>query len=533
MRELLPDLLMDQVKEWFEDKLEDEKTLTRRNRSARQHLADAICLIFEEPLPPPVAQRLESVYIPRPDLEAQFAAHVEAGAKLIVFHGLPGMGKTWLARAAAASQAGAAVPEISIGPSGIDTASLISALRLCQVEVEGPPDGHERKHLAALLSDEKAPAFLLIDNLDSADDLGRLLPPLSNIRRTVVVATCRVRSEAIPGARFIAVGTMSSGEAETLIRSGVNHLSQEEAAYLAARLDGYPLAIRFACRILRSRTTGVEEFCRAIKADVHELAGRARNDQSATIEALIVWMIALVRERDELAFELLQVICLVRTKVAIEDRFLRQFAQWSRSPGSATGAIIRRPFSPLGYSEAVAVLLDFGIVDQIVDEHDDRPPDFYYTMHSLVRAVLRSLFNETGHWALVAQNLLSLISHLLETPAGQDGRRDDLGPAFGCGLELLGRLLIDGADDEEVRSILQKHPWLAASYAAELLVSLDEEPFDEMHDEFIYDIPLRWYQWAVACIRQQKEWWPSDGENGYGRLMEIAERFGIREAEKA
>ena len=35
-------------------------------------------------------------------------------------------------------------------------------------------------------------------------------------------------------------------------------------------------------------------------------------------------------------------------------------------------------------------------------------------MHSLVRAVLRSVFNETGHWALIGRDILSLISHLLE-----------------------------------------------------------------------------------------------------------------------
>jgi hypothetical protein len=85
-----------------------------------------------------------------------------------------------------------------------------------------------------------------------------------------------------------------------------------------------------------------------------------------------------------------------------------------------------------------------------------------YTMHSLARAVLRSLFNGTGHWSLVTRDLLTLVIRMLEAPVGPDNELDDLGPALACGLELLGKLFIDGAQDEGVRSVLQKHPGLAA-----------------------------------------------------------------------
>jgi hypothetical protein len=54
-----------------------------------------------------------------------------------------------------------------------------------------------------------------------------------------------------------------------------------------------------------------------------------------------------------------------------------------------------------------------------------------------------------------------------------------------------------------------------------------------MHEAFLTDIPSRWYQRAASCIQQQKAWYPSDGENGYDRLMEIAERFEIRAAAQA
>jgi hypothetical protein len=534
-REQLSDELMLRVKTKFGDKREDEKALQRRNKSARQYLADAICLVFEEPLPVPAVPRPESVYISRPELEAEFAAHLESGAKLIVFHGFPGMGKTWLARAALESTAGEAVPEILVEAAGIAPKSLAGLLSRYEVDSGGLLPGSEREALARLLGSEQAPAFVLIDNLDSVDDLARLLPPLANVPTTVVVATCRARSEAIPACRFIDVDTMSDTEAESLIQIGLPHLSPNDTAYLASELENYPLAIRFGCRILQHQTVGVEEFCREIKANAKEFASRARTEQGSTLLALLQRLIELVRQRDRLAFELLRFISLVRSKSLIEDRFLRQYAQWTRSPGSATGGFLGlREFSLLLYGDAIGVLSDFGIIDLVVQLPSGEPPVVSYTIHNLARATLRSLFFDVSEeWAWAAADILSFIIGLNEDGDTMERTPDDLGMAILCGLEFLGELIIDAADEPAAEPVLNTYPWLASSLAATLLMGLDSEPFDEMHDEFIYDIPLHWYQWSVSFVRDHKELYPSYIAANYDRLMEVAARFEIHPADKA
>lgn len=533
MRDLWPDQLMGQVKEYYRDKLEDDKTLQRRNESARQHLADAICLVFVQPLPLPVPVQPQLVYISRPELERQLKAHVESGARLIVFHGLPGMGKTWLAQAAAAGLHGGPVPEITIGPDGIDTTSLVSALRRCQIEVEGPLDGHEGEHLAALLSDQNAPPFLLIDNLDSVDDLAELLPPLGNIPKTVVVATCRVKSEAIPTCWFIAVGKMSEGEAESLIRAGLPHLSRADAAYLASALEAHPLAIRFACRILQLRVVSVGEFCRETKAKADELAELLRTNEGATIGALLVWLVGLVFERDLLAFKLLRFICLVQESVIIGDQFLRHYAEWTDGPQSYMDHLNGEgEVSPLRYGEAVGVMVDSGLVDQITEYAGDGQPVACFIMHNLTGAVLRSLFNETGNAELVAQDLLFWTVHLLERRKHPGEFPADLASIFLGGFELLGKLLIDGVDDPAFELIIRRHdPWLANAMAVLLLTSLEHAPLDEQQEEFRHSIPAHWYRWAVGFIQEHKEWYPGTEAPSYDQLMEIAKRFGIEAAD--
>lgn len=120
----------------------------------------------------------------------------------------------------------------------------------------------------------------------------------------------------------------------------------------------------------------------------------------------------------------------------------------------------------------------------------------------------------------------------MDEPVGHDD--DDLISAFAYGLELLGQLIIDNADDPDVGSILQRKSWLTVGFATELLISLDEKPVDALHRQFIYyDIPVRRYQWPVATIQQHKAWYPNDEITSYDRLMNIAERFGLQSAEKA
>ena len=163
----------------------------------------------------------------------------------------------------------------------------------------------------------------------------------------------------------------------------------------------------------------------------------------------------------------------------------------------------------------------------------DGLPVVCYTTHNLARVVLRSLFNETGHWEFVAQDLLFWTVHLLETRKHPGVFPADLGPIFLGGFELLGKLIIDGVDNPDLESIIHRQdPWLASGLAVLLLTSLENEPLDEKQEEFRHSIPDRWYQWAVTSIQEHKEWYPSGFEGSYDRLMDNAARFDIRPADE-
>jgi hypothetical protein len=145
-----------------------------------------------------------------------------------------------------------------------------------------------------------------------------------------------------------------------------------------------------------------------------------------------------VHERDEIAYELLRFISLVRTMTTIEDDFLRNYLQWTHSPESGSGFTKgRRAFSRLLYARGVSVLDDFGVIDRIVQLPPDESAHVSYTIHSLARAMLRQLFFErSSDWAEVFSDVLTFILRLDEETRRADDP-DDLAMAIICGLEFL------------------------------------------------------------------------------------------------
>lgn len=175
------------------------------------------------------------------------------------------MGKTSLARFCAATCSEAAVPEIRIEAGQIWTQSLRAALAACGLETPASLAGNETECLAELLCGPNHPEFVLLDNLENSDQLARLVPPATRSR---VIATGRVRGELSLGeCRFITVGRMDDREAERMIRGRLPRLSRRQVADLDAELEGYPLVIRYACKLLREH--GVRHWSAEYLADHH------------------------------------------------------------------------------------------------------------------------------------------------------------------------------------------------------------------------------------------------------------------------
>ena len=169
-------------------------------------------------------------YVPRQPLHEAFEQLVASGARLIALVGLPGMGKSWLAR----ELAGTDNPRIRVEAGSIVSHDLESAL-VSYGFTDIPADS--RNGLARLLSDERGPSMVVLDNLESTAQLHELLPTAS---RSLVIATCR-RQERVPEhCHVIEVGAMESESA------GINRPGEGDENALRRRSSEprWPRAVR-------------------------------------------------------------------------------------------------------------------------------------------------------------------------------------------------------------------------------------------------------------------------------------------------
>jgi hypothetical protein len=142
----------------------------------------------------------EAGYVSRPELESEFEALVREGAKVIVLWGFPGMGKTSLARDLAISSKGIRGPEIRVHRHKIVTRTLRAALAMHGITVEGVIADHEDEFLAELTCGGQHPEFVLLDNLETTDDLAHILPPTT---RSILVVTSRAKGKLPLGRRSL------------------------------------------------------------------------------------------------------------------------------------------------------------------------------------------------------------------------------------------------------------------------------------------------------------------------------------------
>src|SRR5271166_274848 len=204
-----------------------------------------------EPSPELTLDRARTEYIHRAKEETRFRQLVGERSKLIVLHGLPGMGKTWLAQALASQMhpQHVEVPLIRVVDGQIEIIDLQAALVTSGVKLQQSIADDPREYLAMLLYGDQAPLFTILDGLESADELNTLLP--TGNARHMVLATCRDRGRAPPEhVRFLKVSEMEPEEATQMIRKRLPSLGEAEANQLAHSLHCYPLVIRYACALI-------------------------------------------------------------------------------------------------------------------------------------------------------------------------------------------------------------------------------------------------------------------------------------------
>ena len=198
------------------------------------------------PIPPAAQRPADSGLIGRQDAQERLRSWLERGDPVMTVLGPPGIGKTALATAFAASVPGASYAELQAAETDVEALSVvIAALGL-------PPGTSEQAAVRAVSSGERA--LLVLDNAEHLlGFVGRLLasPP-----RSPVLVTSRVRL-MVPEERCFDLEPLSAEATEALFLDRARRLRADFTddpavlGELAALCEGLPLAVELAAAQVR------------------------------------------------------------------------------------------------------------------------------------------------------------------------------------------------------------------------------------------------------------------------------------------
>jgi hypothetical protein len=318
---------------------------------------------------------LQPTYIHRPELEAQFGALVDAGAKLIALVGQPGMGKTWLAEELTRDPVtGAPAPIIDLSNPSNSARDLMAAFS--RTSSQPPPIPDPVVQLANLACSETAPPFIVLDNLDSADELKDLLPRHT---RSIIVVTCRSKGESA-SYRVIDIDMMERAETIEMISRHLPDLDADDMEHLASTFADHPLVISHVCRLFPNQEAPLRRFCDELARDARHLAARVQTEDQSMLLAILRRTVRLVRQRDVPAYEMLVFMSFMWDHIW-RPLLWRYFEK--RYSSSLKGAS-----ASLRFAHAVSVLKAFSLI-----QVESWSEGFFCVMHPFTQEVLRLEFD--------------------------------------------------------------------------------------------------------------------------------------------
>jgi hypothetical protein len=297
---------------------------------------------------PPNGSPRDSLYVVRDSLHVEFARLVDNGAKLIVIHGFAGMGKTSLATTLVEGS-----PVIGMTNGVISSADLNAAIASCQVDMQAFPDDLVGR-LAALLCCAGGPTRIVLDGLESADDLVGIIPQST---QATVIATCRHKGDLLSErASFMKVSKMNSDEAMRMIQKRLPESNHDEVQQLAKSLDNYPLAVRYACSLIHEQSLPVGDFCRDIALELAETARHIHTSDRSTLLAVVGRVINQIRSLDALAGKLLAFIASFDGLLVARSTIWSLAQNWSLRYN-------HRELTPTAFVQSMTLLERYGIID--------------------------------------------------------------------------------------------------------------------------------------------------------------------------
>jgi hypothetical protein len=438
---------------------------------------------------------LQPGYVHRPELEARFRQLVDDGAKLIVFSGLPGMGKTWLAQELSMQTHPDHVqaPLIRIVRGQIEITDLQAALVTSAIESRQAIADDPREYLAMLLCDDHAPLFTILDGVESADELHTLLP--AGGARHVVLATCRDRGKAPPEhCRFLKVSEMEPEEAAKMAHKRLPALTEADTNQLASTLNCYPLVIRYACALIDQQRIPVAQFCHDL--DVNPgIAGQIYADHDTTLLAVLQRMVSAIEAIDKGALKLLMVIASCNMRSAMDRNILWRYASACYNQN--------QPLAPTRFAQSMDLLERFSLIEsKIISGYS---PSEDVAMHQLTKRLLKQevVGDELGVIALDFTYLS--MTYTLETGMSRELR---LLPGDVAAetvmthlimIVLCGEVIINNHPPGAIAKIAPEVRPGVESYLAFLILRAN----DGLGKAGLnWRLPLRWVEWAKTCMRE-------------------------------
>jgi hypothetical protein len=329
-------------------------------------------------------------YTPRPGLEARICELIASGAKLIILHGLPGMGKTCLAQAVATKPDGQAAPVIHTRAGQI-VAGLQAAFELHDINPGGTIDADPWTYFAKLLCAKNAPEFVVIDSLESADQLQDRIPENA---KSIIVATSQHKGTS-PSAycEFVHVDRLTDDESLGLVQKHLPALAEEDAKEFASTFYGYALLLDKACTLYGLQSLPVKDFLADLIRHVPEVANET-DTKNGLLMVVLERLVASVKKRSQRAYELLLFICMSRSDGigSTSDFMMRHL-----SPDHPDMP------SPTNLALALEVLTECSLITFF------REPLGGYVMHPLVQELLAESMQEEV--AAVAERTVKVLQY--------------------------------------------------------------------------------------------------------------------------
>lgn len=252
--------------------------------------------------------------------------------------------------------------------------------RYCPDRKTTVTSGNALSTLATLLSIEQGPRFVVLDNLQSTNELRKLVPFDVN---TVVIATCRESGEsAPPWLKEIKIDTMEDSDAVELAKLLSPSLNDENAVFIAETLEGYPLIIEAACGYINMACVDVRDLCLSLQIG----PGHIKTKADEKLRDVVDLLVQVLRESDPVAIEILA--CLVSFDYLPEGFYLTDTLY----------CFVREyhgvDIAPSMYARALRTLRNTFLVTFKRFEFDSGDVNTYIGVHPLIKAMLLNILED-------------------------------------------------------------------------------------------------------------------------------------------